>query len=189
MSGDRYYITDQHATYYLTFTVVDWIDIFTRPDYKYIITDSLNYCIENKGWEVNAWVLMTNHLHLVVRTRPPFRMSDVIRDFKKFTSKKIVKAVQELPESRREWLLHKFNYHAITTGRAKEYKVWKDDNHAIHLDGSNLIKQKIDYIHNNPVTAAIVSDPQDYIFSSASVYAGSKQALVKLVCYDEGVGV
>ena len=83
MSGDRYFITDQHATYYITFTVVDWIDIFTRPAYKEIIVDALNHCAGHKGWDIYAWVLMTNHLHLVVRTVPPFRMSDVIRDFKK----------------------------------------------------------------------------------------------------------
>jgi REP element-mobilizing transposase RayT len=87
MSGDRYFITEQHATYYLTFTVVEWVDIFTRPVYKEAIVESLNYCIANKGLECNAWVLMSNHLHLVCRALPPVRLSDIIRDFKKFTSK------------------------------------------------------------------------------------------------------
>lgn len=185
MSGDRCFITDQNATYHLTFTVVDWGDIFTRPDYKMILADSLNYCISHKNLEVYAWVLMTNHLHLVARVHPPFRMSDVILDFKKFTSKRLSESIIQLPESRREWLLHKFHYHAKVTGRAKEYKVWRDDNHAICLEGGSFIRQKIDYIHNNPIAAMIVSEAQDYLFSSASFYAGSKQTLVNVSRHDE----
>ena len=92
--------------------------------------------------------------------------------------------MQQIPESRREWLLHKFHYHAITTGRAKEYKIWRDDNHAVIIEGA-IIRQKIDYIHNNPVVAMIVSEPQAYIFSNANVYTGSKQALVKVCRYDD----
>ena len=69
MSGDKYLITDQHATYFLTFTIVEWIDIFTRKDYKPIIVDSLNYCIAHKGMECFAWVLMSNHMHLIIRAK------------------------------------------------------------------------------------------------------------------------
>ena len=83
MSADRYYIKDQHGTYFLTFTVVEWTDVFTKPAYKQIITSALNYCTDNKGLKVYAWVLMTNHMHLVCQTTPPFQLSDFIRDFKK----------------------------------------------------------------------------------------------------------
>ena len=86
MAGDRYFIRDQHQTYFITCTVVEWIDIFTRSHYKHIITDSLNYCIKAKGLKVNGWVLMTNHLHLLVRCEEPHRMSDFLRDFKKVYS-------------------------------------------------------------------------------------------------------
>ena len=83
MSGDRYRIGDQHAAYFLTFTIVDWVDIFTRKEYKLVITDSLNYCIAEKGLEVFAWVLMSNHLHLIARAKEGFVLSHTIRDFKK----------------------------------------------------------------------------------------------------------
>lgn len=73
MAGDRYFIEDQHGVHFLTFTVVEWIDVFTRKEYKQIIVDSLNYCIKEKGVECYAWVLMSNHLHIVMRTLPPFR--------------------------------------------------------------------------------------------------------------------
>ena len=88
MSGDRYLITDQQASYFLTFTVVEWTDVFTRPEYKQVIVDSLNYCIDNKGLQCFAWVLMSNHMHIVARAEAPARLSDIIRDFKKHTSKK-----------------------------------------------------------------------------------------------------
>lgn len=180
MSGDRYYITDQHGIYFLTFTVVEWVDIFTRKDYKLIITDSLNYCIEQKGIECYAWVVMSNHIHLIIRAVPPARLSDIIRDFKKFTSKKIVETIQLIAESRKEWLLHKFSHAAKSTGRAEFYKVWKDDNHAILLEDGERFKQKVHYIHQNPVRQMIVPQEADYIFSSAHDYSGGKQGLVKI---------
>src|SRR5690606_9122066 len=120
--------------------------------------DSLNYCISNKGLECNAWVLMSNHMHLIVRAIAPARLSDIIRDFKKYTSKKVLELVQTIPESRREWLLHKFSYWAASTGRAENYKMWTDDNHAIYLDNAKLFSQKLNYIHDNPVRQMIVAD-------------------------------
>ena len=179
MSGDRYYITDQHAVYFLTFTVVDWIDVFTRPTYKYVITDALNYCNKEKGLECFAWVLMSNHLHLIVRAQPPFRLSDVMRDFKKFTSKKLLTAIDEGIESRKEWLLHKFQYAAHSTGRAENYKLWQDSNHPVLLENTEMYRQRLNYIHMNPVKQMIVARPEDYLFSSAGDYAGIK-GIVKI---------
>ena len=71
MSKDRYTINDQYGTYFLTFTVTDWVDVFTRIDYKQIIIDSLNFAEEERGLECFAWVLMSNHMHLVARTAAP----------------------------------------------------------------------------------------------------------------------
>ena len=178
MSGDRYQITDQHQTYFITCTIVSWIDLFTRPEYKNVITDSLNYCIETKGLVINGWVLMTNHLHFIGRCEEPHKMSDFLRDFKKFTSKRLAELIQELPESRREWLLDKFSFEARKTGRAENYKIWRDDNHAIDLSVINAL-DKLDYIHNNPVRAGIVESPEEYLYSSASNYCGRK-GIVKI---------
>jgi REP element-mobilizing transposase RayT len=180
MSGDRYKITDQEAPYFVTFTIVNWIDIFSRKDYKLIIVDSLNYCIENKGLEVFAWVIMSNHLHLIIRAKEGFVLSQIILDFKKFTSKKIIHVIQEIGESRRDWLLDKFSFEARRTQRAKNYKVWKDDNHAILLNNAQMKRQRLDYIHDNPVRQLIVQYPHEYLFSSAKDYADEK-GLVTIV--------
>ena len=181
MSGDQYRIKDQHACHFLTLTVIYWIDIFSRVEYKDIIVDSLNHCVKNKGLELYAWVIMTNHIHLVARANPPHRMSDFLRDFKKFTSKKIVEEVAYINESRREWLLDKFSFEARRTSRADYYKLWKDDNHPIDLDNNGIdIMQKIDYIHENPVRAGWVEFPAHYLYSSARDYNG-QDGLVDIV--------
>ena len=95
--------------YFTTSTVIDWVDIFTRPSYKHVIVDSLSYCQSHKGLTIYAWVLMSNHLHMIVDTNDDTTVGDVLRDFKKFTNKKILKALeQDEHESRREWLLDRF---------------------------------------------------------------------------------
>ena len=105
MSGDKYFITDQHATYFITCTVIHWIDLFTKKEYKDIIVESLNHCIDNKNLQLYSWVIMSNHLHLVARCSAPGTMSGFLRDFKKFTSKRFIKTIQNTNESRAEWLL------------------------------------------------------------------------------------
>ena len=102
ITGEVYFVTD---------TVVDWVDIFTRPLYKHIIIDSLSYCQKEKGLLIYAWVLMTNHLHMIVGRNGENKVSDIMRDFKKFTSKEIIRTLQVEPtESRREWMLNRFEY-------------------------------------------------------------------------------
>jgi REP element-mobilizing transposase RayT len=174
MPGDRYFITDPYATYYLTMTVVDWVDAFTRPAHKSIIVDSLNYCTREKGLVVYAWVLMSNHLHLIARTHEPHTMSSFLRDFKKFTSKKLVEAIGTEPESRREWMMHRFTFEAKRSGRAEQAKFWRDDNHAELLFSPQFTQQKLRYLHENPVRQAIVAYPEHYLYSSATDYAGTK---------------
>ncbi len=174
MSGDRYKIFDQNACYFLTLTVVDWVDLFTRREYKIVLTDSLNYCVKNKGLEVFAWVIMSNHVHLMVRAKQEFRLSDIMRDFKKHTSKTFISIMEEIGESRKDWLLHKFSFEAGRSGRANNYKVWRDDNHAICMDDTQWIIQRLHYIHQNPVRQMIVRNAQEYLFSSAIDYAEGK---------------
>src|SRR6188768_3060920 len=110
MSGDRYLITDQNACYFLTLTIVAWIDVFIRQAYKQIIVDSLNFCIRQKGLIVFSWCLMTNHLHLIAEAREGYKLSHIIRDLKKFTAYSILNAIENEPESRRDWILYRFEF-------------------------------------------------------------------------------
>ena len=106
-----YQVYDQHRIYYLTFSVVDRVDIFTRKVYKDIIIDSLKYCVSEKQLLVYGYVIMTNHIHVIWRSENG-TLSDTIRDFKKFTAKQILATIQSESESRREWLLHRFSWNA-----------------------------------------------------------------------------
>ena len=173
MSGDRYHISDRNALYFLTFTVVGWIDVFTRKEYRLEIVDSLNYCIDSKGMSVYAWCIMSNHIHLIAQAKDGYRLSDIIRDFKKFTAKRIITRMESEPESRKEWILNQFAYAGMNLNRIKKYKFWKDDNHAIELE-SHMIDARLTYVHENPVNAMIVEEPEHYIFSSARDYCGQK---------------
>ena len=152
--------------YFLTFTIVGWIDVFTRKEYRLEIVDSLNYCISEKGLKVYAWCIMSNHVHLIANARKGYRLSDIIRDFKKYTAKSILKKIELEPESRREWMLNQFQFAGRKLNRIKKYKFWKDDNHAIELD-SLMMEERLTYLHNNPVETMIVEEAEHYVFSSA----------------------
>ncbi len=156
----------------MTDTVVDWVDIFTRPRYKHIIIESLKYCQQEKGLIIYAWVLMTNHLHAIIGVNDDKNISEIWRDFKKFTSKKILNELQsDAQESRREWMLNRFEYAGKNDKKIKSYKFWQiGDVQEIYL--FDYFKQKLNYIHENPVKAEFVDRPEDYRYSSAIDYAG-----------------
>ena len=181
----QYRVRNPDEIYFVTFTIVDWVDVFTRPAYKQLIIDSLIYCQQQKGLEVYAYCLMTNHLHLLVSAQLPNKLPDIIRDFKKHTNKQIIKLIQEEVESRRDWMLYRFQYHAKYTSRIQDYKVWQDGYHGIVCDNINILSQKLDYIHNNPVRTGIVTTPECYQYSSAANYAGEK-GMMDVVLLDLG---
>ena len=168
--------------YFTTSTVIDWMDVFTRPAYKYIVVDSLKYCQEQKGLEIYAWVLMTNHLHMLVGTNGSQQIGDVLRDFKKFTSKNIVKSIEENEqESRKEWLLDRCWFRGTNDCKIKNYKFWQDGNYIEAIHSYDFYKEKLDYIHMNPVRQEIVARPEDYLYSSARNYCGMKGCIDVIV--------
>jgi REP element-mobilizing transposase RayT len=169
--SDKYKIANPEGAYFLTFTVVGWIDVFTRKNHKMVIVDSLKYCQQNKGLVIFGWCLMPSHLHLIARSEGKDTMSDIIRDFKKFTARKIITQIQEEQESRREWMLSYFEHAGKHLKRIEKYKLWQDGSQAKEIFGKEFFYEKLGYIHNNPVEDMIVSRPEDYLFSSARNYA------------------
>ena len=162
-----YQIFDQQAVYFVTFTIVDWVDLFSRKLYRDIVTESLAFCCKEKGLEVYGYVIMTNHVHLIVKAAGSIPLSDVIRDFKKFTARSCLEAIQLEPESRREWLLHRFKYNASRHQRNSMYQLWTHENHAVEIRSKSFFEQRLKYIHENPVRAGWVDFAEDYIYSSA----------------------
>ena len=171
-----YQIKEQDKPYFVTLQVVYWIDIFTRQKYRDIIIENLAYCQKNKGLDIFAWVIMSNHIHIIVRSEKS-GLSNVLRDFKSFTSKTILTEIEESTESRKDWMLKLFKNAAFKHKRNSEYQFWTHENHAELLFSNNFIEQKLDYIHNNPVRAGIVYNPEEYKYSSAIDYADGKGLL------------
>jgi REP element-mobilizing transposase RayT len=171
-----YQIKDQEGVYYLTLQVVCWIDIFSRKAYKDIIIENLDYCQKNKGLVVFAYVIMSNHIHLMVQSKTG-NLSNTIRDFKSYTSKVIIDNIEIGNESRKEWMLSLFKHKSMEHARNRKYQFWTHENHAEHIFTDKFVRQKLEYIHMNPVRAGIVRKPEDYIYSSASNYAGLESIL------------
>lgn len=164
--------------YFVTATVVDWIDIFTRPVYKHIVLESLQYCQQKKGLSIYDWVLMTNHLHLIVSVKGEVPLSDILRDFKKFTSKKIIETLQQdQQESRKRWMLSPFEYAGQNDRKIKRYRFWQEGVNCQEIFLPAYFIQKLNYIHANPVRAEIVNRAEDYRYSSAMDYSGDKGLL------------
>ncbi|HRH67137.1 MAG TPA: transposase [Bacteroidia bacterium] len=177
MGRGLHYNIREDKTYFMTMTIVDWIDLFTRLNHKMILVDALKYCQLNKGLNIFGWCLMPSHLHIIANTKIPIQLSDVVRDLKRFTSKALITHIKNEKESRREWLLNRFQYAAKIHPKNAEYKVWQDKNHAIELYTEKVTWQKLNYIHRNPVVDKIVYNEQDYLFSSARNYYGLPNVL------------
>ena len=165
---------DAGRIHFLTITVVDWVDVFTRLNHKMTIVDSLKHCQKEKGLEIYGWVLMSNHLHMIAAAgnEKETTLSDILRDFKKFTSKQIIKNIQQEPESRRDWMLDRFEFAGRNDNKIKNYKFWQEGNEPKPIYNNEFFLQKLVYIHQNPVKELIVSRQEEYIFSSASNYSG-----------------
>jgi len=128
MKDEGYKIRDEYGVYYLTFTVVEWIDVFSRKIYIDIVLDSLKFCIEKKQLKLFAWCIMTNHIHLIVQSSKG-DLSGTLRDFKKFTSSRIINAIVEnKEESRRNWMLWIFKKAGEKNSRNKDYQFWQQEN-------------------------------------------------------------
>jgi REP element-mobilizing transposase RayT len=160
------------GTFFVTFTVTAWVDVFTRPVYRHIMVDSIRYCQEHKGLSLFAWCLMSNHIHMIASAEGPQSLDEVIRDMKKFTSKKISKAISEVPESRSEWMSNLFRFRGRNHPKKINSKFWKDNYDCFELFTDHVFEQKLNYIHENPVRAEIVEEPHHYLYSSARNYAG-----------------
>ena len=175
----RYRILNQKGLNFLTLTIVDWIDLFTRKELAEVIIESLRYCQENKSLVLNAFVLMPSHVHLIARAREETQLSDIIQSFKSYTAKQILAYLKDISntESRRDWLLNRFQFNARKNKTNSEYQVWQKDNHPVILYSPHVIRQKLNYIHFNPVEAGVVAQPEHYILSSASNYVSGKGIL------------
>lgn len=180
----KYSIKKQHAMYYLIFETIDNIDILTPKCYKNIIVESLIYCIQNKGLQLYAYVIVNNQVQLIAKaSQPNIGLSDIIRDFKKYTSKLMLEYITNPKEDKRNnWLEALLFIKGQQNPNNEMYQVWKQQPYGVLIDTVRLFYSKIEYMHLLPVINGLVSSADDYLFSSA-VYlsqASSKRLFNKL---------
>lgn len=178
MKEEGYNIRQQDLPHFMTFTVVDWVDVFSRKNYRDLVLESFNFCRKEKGMILNAYVIMSNHIHVVMGSKNGC-LSDLVRDFKKFTAKNCINLIKTEPESRRDWMLKRFEFAAKSHGRNDIHQFWKYGSHPEEIFTENFMWTKLEYIHLNPVRAGIVEKASDYLYSSARNYVG-KQGLIDI---------
>jgi putative transposase len=129
----RYRFGDNDYAHFVTFSVIKWIDALSRPQYKDIVVASLKYCIQNKGLLLHAWVIMNNHVHLIISSKEN-KLEDIIRDLKRHTSKELLETIDNNPqESRKGWMMWLFKSAGAANSNNKNYQFWEQDNHPILL--------------------------------------------------------
>jgi REP element-mobilizing transposase RayT len=170
----NYKFYNKEGLYFVSFATVFWIDVFVRPLYFECLVKNLNYCVQKKGMEIYSWCIMPSHVHLIFKSTVQ-KPEELLRDFKSFTSKEMIKLIKENPqESRKDWLINSFRKAALNNSNNTTYQFWQQHNQPIELWSNAVIDQKADYIHRNPVVSGFVENEHEYLHSSARDYAGIK---------------
>ena len=177
-----YQIRNQYNIHFITFAVVEWVDVFTRSMYADIVVESLRFCQQQKGLKIHAWCIMSNHLHLIVSaSTTAFSLSDILRDFKKFTSSKIIKCIENNEkESRKGWMLWIFKKACERNKRNENYQFWQQENQPVECFNAQILASKLKYLHENPVKAGLVLFEGDWVYSSGIDYYCDKKGLLEI---------
>jgi len=167
----RYTIKEPDSPYFITCTVVKWLPIFTRKPYFDILMDALQFCRQHKGLKIYAYVILDNHLHLVVGGP---NLADTIRDFKSYTAKRLI---AQLEQDQKTWVLNQLQYYKAPTKTGSDYQVWQEGFHPQQIFSEEMLHQKVNYLHHNPVRIGVVDRAEDWVYSSARHYSGGKGIL------------
>lgn len=173
----NYKFRNPEGMYFVSFATVFWVDVFVRRIYFDCIVENLNFCIEEKGMEVFAWCIMPSHVHLIFRTSDT-KPEEMIGGFKSVTSRKLIALIADNTlESRREWLLNSFKKAGAANSNNTTNQFWQQHNQPIELWSPQVIQQKIDYIHHNPVEAGFVEMIMNIYIVAQEIIAISKDWL------------
>lgn len=178
--SSKYKVGEDAIPHFMTFSVIGWIDVFSREQYKTVFVESLKHCQQKKGMVSHAWIIMTNHVHLIISSNTN-KLEEIVRDLKKYTSKQIIKAIQENnTESRKEWMLNIFSFTGQNNSNNTNYQFWKQDYQPIELNSNEKLQQRLNYLHENPVRSGLVWEPWHYKYSSAIDYYTNEHGLLKV---------
>lgn len=161
----RYRFVEEEGYYFITATIVEWIPVFTTAPYFEIIKSSLDYCEQQGKFSVHAWVILDNHCHLIISGRD---LSPRVKEWKSFTAKKIL---EQLQKEKKEWCLNQLKYFKKGYKQRSQYQVWQEGVHPQFISNEEMLWQKTEYIHLNPVRRGYVTHPEHWKYSSAYAYA------------------
>jgi REP element-mobilizing transposase RayT len=168
MGRSRYVILEPDKPHFLTCTVVEWLPVFTRPDAVQILLDSWSHQRRHDGLRLYGYVILENHLHFVAQAP---RLDKCVSSFKSFTAAQLI----ELLKIRKaERLLGRMRFAKCTYKRDREYQFWQEGFHAEMVISEAVMREKLDYIHQNPVKRGYVDEPGHWRYSSARNDAGRK---------------
>lgn len=167
--------------YFVSFSVVYWIDLFIREEYKKVVLESWKYCMAKKGLEIYGWCIMTSHIHLIIGSKAD-KLENIMRNMKRHTAELLHQTIKyHRGESRKEWMLWLMERAGKKNSNNINFQLWQQHNHPIELVSPEMAWQKFNYIHDNPVKAGFVSKTEDYLYSSAGNY-NNRKGLID-ICY------
>ena len=165
MGRSRYKFVDVTLPHFMTCTVLHWIPVFTRRETVAILFDSLQFLMD-EGLKIYAYVILENHLHLIAQSKQLDR--DIAR-FKSYTSKQLI---QYLTDHQVQTILDQLAFYKKAHKHDRTYQFWQEGVHPEWIQGEAMMRQKIDYIHQNPVERGYVDKPEHWRYSSARNYLG-----------------
>ncbi len=166
MSRTRYRIFNDRYPHFMTDTVVAWLPIFTRPNLAQIIFESWQFLQRVRGILIFGYVIMEHHLHWIASGDD---LADQVKRFKSYTARRII---DELEHSGYGTLLQELQYFKLRHKIDQKYQLWQEGSHPKQIENDEMMLQKLEYMHNNPMRRGYVDDPLHWRYSSARNYAG-----------------
>jgi len=166
MRRSRYKITDNGAPHFLTFTVLNWLAVFTRPATVKIILDAFIWRQNHKELKVYGYVVLENHIHCILQAP---HLGQQVHDFKSFTAQEILRYLEH---SKTRKLLQQLEFFKKSHKTDARYQFWQEGSHPQLIQSEEMLRQKLDYIHFNPVNRGYVDDAAHWRYSSARNYQG-----------------
>lgn len=165
MGRSRYQITEPQQPHFVTLTVLHWIPVFTRQETVNILLDSLRF-LSTDGLKVYAWVVLENHCHFVLQSA---QLDKDIARFKSFTAKKVI---EHLQENHVKTILQQLAFYKKAHKNDRVFQFWQEGVHAELIQNEQMMRQKTQYIHQNPVKRGYVDEEAHWRYSSARDYLG-----------------
>jgi len=166
MGRSRYTIREESKPHFLTCSIIHWLPLFSKPAIAKIVIDTLNFMQENKRINLFAFVIMENHIHLIASSP---NLKSEISKFKSYSARS---GIDWLVKKNNHVVLTELNLHKIRHKKDREYQFWQEGAHPQLIQNEEMMRQKIEYIHNNPVVRGYVDKPEHWRYSSARNYLG-----------------